>query len=211
MLSVIRFPAPIRHVIDHGCAVRLLKHLAFATLLTTSATAQGADTITLRTDSGEDIAGELVSFENGMFRINSSIGLLAIPSADVICIGQGCPEGTQAEDPETRIVVTSLDGEMTISGDLLEVSNGSYVIATEVGEMRISLSDVTCEGPGCAIAGVDAVQDIKSAQVVLVGQDVTIEGKLVEDLPDAFVVDVDALGVIRVSKDAFACQGAGCP
>lgn len=171
-----------------------------------TASAQAANTVTLKTDGGEDVTGELVEFSNNLFRIQARVGLIAIPADGVTCIGAACPEGTRLETTGPVITLTARDGSATVSGNLIEISNGQYVLATDIGEMRIDQSMVDCEGSACV-----ETQTAPGGNVVLTGGGATIEGILVEDLEDSFLVDVANLGVVRVRKDTFTCTGAGCP
>ena len=47
------------------------------------------------------------------------------------------------------IVLVSNDGYTRIEGDLLKLDKDFYVVATSVGQIRIPVADVRCEGAGC--------------------------------------------------------------
>ena len=47
------------------------------------------------------------------------------------------------------VVLISNDGYTRIEGDLLRLDKNFYVIATSVGQIRIPMADVRCEGAGC--------------------------------------------------------------
>ncbi len=47
------------------------------------------------------------------------------------------------------VVLISNDGYTRIEGDLLKMDNGMYVVATSVGQIKIPVADVRCEGAGC--------------------------------------------------------------
>ena len=47
------------------------------------------------------------------------------------------------------VVLVSNDGYTRIEGDLLKLDNDFYVVATSVGQIRIPVADVRCEGAGC--------------------------------------------------------------
>jgi hypothetical protein len=168
--------------------------------------AQTPNTVTLKLDGGEDVTGELVEFTGDLFRIQSLVGMIAISAEGVSCIGAACPEGTRLETTGGLLVLTSLDGSATVRGNLIEVSNDQYVIATDFGEMRIDQSKVSCEGFGCVTSEV-----VLGGNIVLAGEGSTIEGVLVEVTDDAYLVDIANVGVVRVKKDAFECTGTGCP
>jgi hypothetical protein len=171
--------------------------------------AQSQDTVTLRYDDSDDdgITGELIAFSNGLFRIRSSVGQVVVPAEGVSCIGQACPEDTRLETTGDQLVLTSLDGSVTVTGALLEISDDKYVLATDVGEMRIDVSKVICEGDDC-LTEEDATY---VGNVVLTGAGGTIEGILIDNLADAYLVDVPVLGMVRIKKDGYDCTGSGCP
>lgn len=47
------------------------------------------------------------------------------------------------------VTVTSVDGEMSITGELLGVEEGAYVMSTTIGVFRLGLDEVTCDGAAC--------------------------------------------------------------
>lgn len=47
------------------------------------------------------------------------------------------------------VVLVSNDGYTRIEGDLLKLDKDMYVVATSVGQIRIPVADVRCEGTGC--------------------------------------------------------------
>lgn len=47
------------------------------------------------------------------------------------------------------VVLISNDGYTRIEGDLLKLDNDMYVVATSVGQIKIPVADVRCEGTGC--------------------------------------------------------------
>lgn len=180
-------------------------------LLASASAAQTAGQVTLKYDDGTGVAGELVGFEDGIFRIQASVGLIAIPAADVSCIGATCPAGTELEVPPAPVMLTSLDGSIQMAGDVLYFVDGEYVLATDLGEIRVDASLVTCTGDGCVPGSEPVVQEPISQDVVLVDGTTTIEGVLqgVED--GAYLIEVDQLGILRVDSAKFECRGDACP
>ena len=56
------------------------------------------------------------------------------------------------------VVLSANDGSSDVTGQLISYEGGIYTVQTVVGEIKISNSDVTCEGPGCpVITAVDLV------------------------------------------------------
>lgn len=47
------------------------------------------------------------------------------------------------------VVLVSKDGYTRLSGDLIKFDKKFYVVKTSVGQVRIPVADVTCEGAGC--------------------------------------------------------------
>lgn len=47
------------------------------------------------------------------------------------------------------VVLISNDGYTRIEGDLLRLDDDMYVVATSVGQIKIPVADVRCEGAGC--------------------------------------------------------------
>lgn len=187
------------------------KHFVLAAVLSCAsfmAAAQSENTVTIKFDDGDGITGELLDFSNNMLRLNTSIGPITIPADGVSCIGSACPESLRLEVATAPVVLTSLDGSTTLNGDLIEVSNGQYVVATIAGELRIDVDVVTCEGEGCVVP---ASTPTFGGPVVLTSGITEIEGKLLGIDDDSYLVEVDNLGEIRVQLDLFSCSGEGCP
>jgi len=47
------------------------------------------------------------------------------------------------------VVLVSNDGYTRLSGDLVRLDKKFYVVKTSVGQVRIPIADVSCEGAGC--------------------------------------------------------------
>ena len=47
------------------------------------------------------------------------------------------------------VVLISNDGYTRIEGDLIKLDDDMYVVATSVGQIKIPVADVRCEGAGC--------------------------------------------------------------
>jgi len=187
----------------------LVVAVIFSLLLPVTGTAQDKPTVSLRFANGQDsISGPLVDFKDEKFFIEASIGLVAIPTNGVICVGEACPEGTRLVIDNAAVVLTSKDGTVTISGDLIEIDNNEYVLATVVGEQRIAADMVNCAGQGCLPLASDLPAD---KTVELTAGETTLKGKLIRFENNSFVLDHAEMGVIRVSASKFGCAGPGCP
>ncbi|WP_341367502.1 hypothetical protein [Yoonia sp. BS5-3] len=184
-----------------------MRTLVFASImLATTGAAQGINQVTLKYDDGSGVSGELIAFENDVFRIQASVGLIAIPAQDVSCIGSACPEETVLEVPSAPVRLTALDGAFSVSGNLIDFVDNEYVLATDIGEVRIDATLATCDGDGCVVP-----QPPLSRDVTLTNGATTIEGKLVRMENGAYIVNVDQLGEIRVDASIFDCDGDACP
>ena len=74
--------------------------------------------------------------ENKFKRSAASVALLA---------GLMTPVAGMAED----VTLRSTDGTINVTGELVEVKDGSYIIRTALGELGIAQSRVVCEGAAC--------------------------------------------------------------
>lgn len=63
------------------------------------------------------------------------------------CVGSSVVFGPIAK--AEPVVLVSNDGYTRIEGDLLKLDKDFYVVATSVGQIRIPVADVRCEGAGC--------------------------------------------------------------
>lgn len=217
-LCVPRLPA--RHASDGKGAQRFMetfkgsnmrKLLFGLVFLAAPSVAQEANQITLKYDDGTGVSGELLSFEDGLFRIQSSVGVIAIGSDDVSCVGTACPPGTELEVVAAPVALTGIDGNYAISGDVIDFVNGEYVVATAIGELRIPASDVTCEGAGCVATAAPEPSAPINQEVVLVSGPTTVEGILLRVEDGAYIIEVDQVGQLRVDANTFECRGEACP
>ena len=53
----------------------------------------------------------------------------------------------QASAQDNSVVLFSSDETLRINGELVEFADGFYTVRTLLGDMRISASRVSCEGP----------------------------------------------------------------
>lgn len=185
------------------------RYLVAALLVLVVPTTGIAQEVTLRFANGQDsLSGILRDFRDGKFFIDGSIGLVAIPTDGVVCVGDACPAETRLQIENADVVLTSKDGTMFITGGLIEIDNGEYVIATVIGEQRIATNLVDCKGQGCLAVSAAPSRD---RTVTLTAGDVTLEGMLIRFANGTYVLDHPVLGEMTLSAGKFDCSGPGCP
>jgi len=82
------------------------------------------------------------------------------------------------------ITLTSADGALTISGDLVAFEDGFYRIRTTIGDLSISDNDVSCEGDACPVA-------IAGSNIVAVGAS-AMGSRLLPALLEGFSASIEA-------------------
>jgi len=112
---------------------------------------QAPKLIELNYDDGSGVVGELIDFADGKYRLKTSVGVITVPDDGVLCNGDACPEKAIPPVPGKAIKLTSLDGTTVLSGELLEVSDGMYVVSTSIGVIKIEVDLVHCEGNDCVL------------------------------------------------------------
>lgn len=78
--------------------------------------------------------------------------------------------GTSASAEDSQVLLLSSDGTINIKGDLISVSDGYYLIQTELGDLRVGFDRVICQGAACPAT------DVSEADVSIGGSDVLAEG-----------------------------------
>jgi len=170
--------------------------------------AQSSNIVTLRSGDGDGITGEVVELAETTIQIRTTVGSFTIPLAGVTCTGAACPDITREDSSSLPVIVLSArDGSAQFIGNLLEVVDQQYVLATEAGEVRFNVADVNCAGEAC-LSEQDAFQF--GGPVTLASGAAAYEGILTGLDDNYYFVDVNVLGALRVSRD-YACNGDGCP
>lgn len=189
--------------------IRLILALSLSFALSSVGNAQTADDVTLRFANGQDsISGTLTDFKDGKFFMQASIGLVVIPTDGVFCVGDACPEETRLQVADAQIVLTSKTGNVTMTGDLIEIENDEYVLATAFGVQRIAAGLVNCEGAACVSVPANLPVD---NTVELTNGGITLKGILMGFQDDSYILKDEVMGEIRVKATQFQCSGAGCP
>lgn len=171
--------------------------------------AQSTNTVTIAFGDGDEITGEVVQITDFDIELLTTIGSFTIPREGATCTGAACPVVVRQITAGLPVIVLSArDGSAQFMGNLLEITDGQYVIVTEAGELRLNISDVNCAGEACLDVEVDAFEF--GGPVALVSGTTTIEGTLTGFDESGYFLDVDVLGALRVTRD-FVCSGDGCP
>jgi len=105
--------------------------------------------VELTYDDGVGISGELLDFANGKYRLKTSVGIVTIPDEGVACNGSACPDKGTPANSFKGIKLISLDKSTVLTGELVEIRDGLYVVSTSVGIVEIEMALVECEGKGC--------------------------------------------------------------
>ncbi len=101
-------------------------------------------------DGSAVIVGELVEFDDGLFTVDTALGLITLEADDVSCVGAICPtEDAEAETTVNNIRLASEDGQTEVFGELVGFEDGIYTIDTLLGQLQIASEDVTCFGAAC--------------------------------------------------------------
>jgi len=179
------------------------------TVMGQSAIAQNSNQVSLRFGGEfESVTGDLLGYEDGKFRLQTTIGPVTIPGEGVACIGNACPEGTKADIKGPFLTLSDPDSNISISGNLIEVKGGNYVLATGFGELSIAIEGVVCEGEGCVEPAEKVITDFN---VIMSKGGAEIESKLSSFDDEFYHVKSDQFGVLTLRRSEFTCEGEACP
>ena len=170
--------------------------------------AQVSSTVTLKYDAGEGLTGELVEVNDQVVVLRNSIGLVTVPVEGVTCVGQACPDFMRFVSSAPMLTFSTRDGSVAVQGQLVEISNNQYVIATKLGELRFNVDDAICTGEGCPL---NLTEPQFGGDVVLANGGTAIEGQLLGMEGTSYIIEVVDIGPIRVDATLFDCSGDGCP
>ena len=125
-------------------------HLASIGLSLMPSFAWAQEQVILRVDDEFEIVGTDIALEDGAYAIQTALGRLLIDVNDVECIGALCPD-LNAPEVIARPTVTLREksGSMDLTGQLVALEDGAYVLDTALGELRLAQELMICEGAGC--------------------------------------------------------------
>lgn len=106
------------------------------------------------------------------------------------------------------VTLTSADGALMITGDLLSFENGFFRISTTIGDLTIDSKDVTCEGDACPVPEV-------GGEIVIAGSS-SIGSRLIPALIEGYAASIEAKvnpnpnpSASSLSEDIVADGGQG--
>lgn len=113
--------------------------------------AHAQQVVTLQSENDSvSISGELLEFDAETYTIKGTLGVITVPRDGVICSGDGCPSlEAEVVSPSLEVVLSSIADETRITGELVTVEPEHYVIRTALGDFRIAIANVECQGQAC--------------------------------------------------------------
>ncbi|MEM8788929.1 MAG: substrate-binding domain-containing protein [Pseudomonadota bacterium] len=204
--------------------------VAVTSTMTAAPTMVRADQVTLTTDKQNvTIIGELLSFQNGIYLVETIIGEITLSGTDVRCQGPGCPPGaTPPTVVDRSIVLTNDAADVRLEGEFVSLEDDVYTIRTEIGVFELAAEGAICAGPGCPVAPIDEAlpspttvaasptarnQDGSAGRSVILTNaeaDVRLEGRFIS-LEDGIYRIETVIGTFDLQQAGTVCEGAGCP
>lgn len=109
-----------------------------------------------------------------------------------------------------QTTLSSPDGKVNLSGELMGFDGTSYRIKTDFGDLVVRKEFVICSGDGCPEEERQAASDAESVLLLANDGSARIPGKLISVTSTEFVIE-SAHGVLTVRREFVTCEGAGCP
>ncbi len=106
--------------------------------------------------------------------------------------------------------LTSPDGKVNLTGELMGFDGVSYRIKTDFGDLVVRKEFVICSGDGCPEEERQTPADAESVLLLANDGSARIPGKLLSVTSTEYVID-SAHGVLTVRREFVTCEGAGCP
>ncbi len=185
----------------------MMSRIATTLFCTVAPVALFAQAVELRSpDDFINVEGEIVGYNGVMVQVQTSVGLVAVPASEVVCIGDGCAEvmasndfgltadafqGVRGSEPEIVLGASEdLSVGFTLSeyGDLHRTITGAYAV-TNASETRVEL------------ASVDELR-LENAST---GETATLTQVATETDPD---ITIEAVSLNGTAEEAYAAPGA---
>lgn len=110
--------------------------------------------------------------------------------------------------------VTLEKGDLTVSGRLLVAAQDRLVVATEVGEIDLLPSEVTCSGRACPVLEPLPPQIVpermRRIELSSIDKMIVVRGELRGLVDDRLIVDVPGIGLVSLRHRGLRCSGPGC-
>ncbi len=110
---------------------------------------------------------------------------------------------------DNTVTLQSPDKKISVTGELLSVDDGFYVIKTVVGEMTVSRDLVTCDGTACPVAEPEVAAD-DGTVVLKSGDGTTFSGELLGFDGTNYTLKT-VVGILTIRSEFVTCEGASCP
>ncbi len=114
----------------------------------------------------------------------------------------------------SEVTLQSADGNVSISGELIEITDEVFVLSTAVGNLRLLRDEVRCVGDECPqeasvsiLANAQLGQDVK---VTANDQSLSISGTLTSFDDLTYSVQTE-FGILKIRAEDARCEGPGCP
>lgn len=174
----------------------MMSRIATTLFCTVAPVALFAQAVELRSpDDFINVEGEIVGYNGVMVQVQTTVGLVAVPASEVICIGDGCTEVIASNDfgltaeafqgvqASQSAPVAGVSDAFTVGftlaeyGDLHRTVTGAYAVTnssatvvelTSVGELQLE-NVSTGETAALTLSAPDAVADITIEAVSLNG------------------------------------------
>jgi phosphate transport system substrate-binding protein len=115
-----------------------------------------------------------------------------------------------ASQSAAQTTLTSLDGKVNLTGELIRYDGSNYRIKTDVGDLIVRKEFVMCAGENCPEGQGPAVGDADSVLLLANDGSARIPGKLISVNDTEFVIE-SAHGVLTVRQEFVTCEGNGWP
>ena len=115
-----------------------------------------------------------------------------------------------ASQSAAQTTLTSLDGKVNLTGELISYDGSNYRIKTDVGDLIVRKEFVMCAGENCPEGQGPAVGDAGSVLLLANDGSARIPGKLISVNDTEFVIE-SAHGVLTVRQEFVTCEGNGWP
>lgn len=105
-------------------------------------------------------------------------------------------------------------GDLTVSGRLLVAEEDRLVVATQVGEIELLPSEVTCSGRACPVLDPLPPQTVpermRRIELSSIDKMIVVRGELRGLVDDRLIVDVPRIGLVSLRHRGLRCSGPGC-